>query len=108
DAVRVVLGQGVALRPGPSRSGATIIGAMIFGFSRKAATEFSFYLGIPTLMGAGAYSVWKQRDALSMGDAPMFAVGLVLSFVSALLCIRWLIRYISTHDFVPFDWYRLG
>jgi undecaprenyl-diphosphatase len=107
DALKVGLVQCLALIPGTSRSGATIIGAMLFGFSRKAATEFSFYLGIPTLMGAGAYSVWKQRALLSMDDFPMFAVGLVFAFFSAWLCIRWLIRYVSTHDFVPFAWYRI-
>jgi len=107
DALKVGLVQCAALIPGTSRSGATIIGAMIFGFSRKAATEFSFYLGIPTLMGAGAYSVWKERAALSAADAPMFAVGLVFAFASALLCIRWLIRYVSTHDFTLFAWYRI-
>ena len=107
DALKVGLVQCLALIPGTSRSGATIIGAMLFGFSRKAATEFSFYLGIPTLMGAGAYSVWKQRALLSMHDLPMFAVGLVFAFFSAWLCIRWLIRYVSTHDFVPFAWYRI-
>lgn len=107
DALKVGLLQCLALIPGTSRSGATIIGAMVLGFSRKAATEFSFYLGIPTLMGAGAYSVWKERGALSMADAPMFLVGLVFAFVSALLCIRWLIRFVSTHDFVPFAWYRI-
>jgi undecaprenyl-diphosphatase len=107
DALKVGLIQCAALIPGTSRSGATIIGAMLLGFSRKAATEFSFYLGIPTLMGAGAYSVWKQRDALGIDDGPLFAVGLAMSFISALLCIRWLIRYVSTHDFVPFAWYRL-
>jgi len=107
DALKVGLVQCAALVPGTSRSGATIIGAMIFGFSRKAATEFSFFLGIPTLMGAGAYSVWKQRDALSAADLPMFAVGLVFAFISALVCIRWLVRYVSTHDFVPFAWYRI-
>jgi undecaprenyl-diphosphatase len=108
DALKVGLVQCLALIPGTSRSGATIIGAMLFGFSRKAATEFSFYLGIPTLMGAGAYSVWKQRALLSMDDLPMFAVGLVCAFFSAWLCIRWLIRYVSTHDFVPFAWYRIA
>jgi undecaprenyl-diphosphatase len=107
DALKVGLVQCLALIPGTSRSGATIIGAMLFGFSRKAATEFSFYLGIPTLMGAGAYSVWKQRALLSTADLPMFAVGLVFAFFSAWLCIRWLIRYVSTHDFVPFAWYRI-
>jgi undecaprenyl-diphosphatase len=107
DALKVGLVQCLALIPGTSRSGATIIGAMVFGFSRKCATEFSFYLGIPTLMGAGAYSVWKERDALHAADLPMFAVGLVLSFFSAWLCIRWLIRYVSTHDFKAFAWYRI-
>lgn len=107
DALKVGLVQCLALVPGTSRSGATIIGAMVFGFSRKAATEFSFYLGIPTLMGAGAYSVWKQREVLQASDWPMFAVGLVFAFFSAWLCIRWLIRYVSTHDFVPFAWYRI-
>jgi undecaprenyl-diphosphatase len=107
DALKVGLLQCLALIPGTSRSGATIIGAMVLGFSRQAATEFSFYLGIPTLMGAGAYSVWKQRDLLQAGDAPLFAVGTVLAFFSALICIRWLIRYVSTHDFTAFAWYRI-
>ncbi len=107
DALKVGLVQCMALVPGTSRSGATIIGAMIFGFSRKAATEFSFYLGIPTLMGAGAYSVWKQRELLHLADLPMFIVGLVFAFASALLCIRWLIRYVSSHDFSAFAWYRI-
>ncbi len=108
DALKVGLMQCMALIPGTSRSGATIIGSMLFGFSRTAATEFSFYLGIPTLMGAGAYSVLKQRDALHGADLPMFAVGLVFAFASALVCIRWLIRYVSTHDFNAFAWYRIG
>lgn len=107
DALKVGLLQCLALIPGTSRSGATIMGALVLGFSRKVATEFSFYLGIPTLMGAGAYSVWKYRDLLSWGDLPMFAVGTVVSFFAALACIRWLIRYVSTHDFVPFAWYRI-
>jgi undecaprenyl-diphosphatase len=107
DALKVGLAQCAALIPGTSRSGATIIGGMLFGLSRKAATEFSFYLAIPTLIGAGAYSVYKQRDMLSWSDAPLFAVGLVFAFVSALVCIRWLIRYIATHDFIGFAWYRI-
>ena len=107
DALKVGLLQCLALIPGTSRSGATIIGGMVLGFSRKAATEFSFFLGIPTLMGAGAYSLWKQREALHLSDLPMFAVGLVFAFFSALLCIRWLIRFVSTHDFVIFAWYRI-
>jgi undecaprenyl-diphosphatase len=108
DALKVGLVQCLALIPGTSRSGATIIGGMVFGFSRKCATEFSFYLGIPTLMGAGAYSVLKNRALLSMADLPMFLVGLVFAFFSALLCIRWLIRYVSSHDFTLFAWYRIA
>ncbi len=108
DALKVGLLQCLALIPGTSRSGATIIGSLVLGFSRKAATEFSFYLGIPTLMGAGAYSVWKQRDLLQWSDLPMFLVGTVFAFISALLCIRWLIRYVSTHDFTVFAWYRIA
>ena len=107
DAFKVGLMQCLALIPGTSRSGATIIGAMVFGFSRKCATEFSFYLGIPTLMAAGAYSVWNERSRLQMSELPMFAVGTVVAFFSALLCIRWLIRYVSTHDFSAFAWYRI-
>ena len=107
DAFKVGCMQCLALIPGTSRSGATIIGAMVFGFSRRCATEFSFFLGIPTLMAAGAYSVWKDRASLQMSDLPMFAVGTVVAFFSALLCIRWLIRYVSTHDFTVFAWYRI-
>jgi undecaprenyl-diphosphatase len=107
DALKVGLVQCLALIPGTSRSGATIIGAMVFGFSRMAATQFSFYLAIPTLIGAGAYSVWKDRALLSVADAPAFAVGTVFAFLSALVCIRWLIRYVATHDFTVFAWYRI-
>ncbi|MFG6463961.1 undecaprenyl-diphosphate phosphatase [Roseateles sp. DXS20W] len=108
DALKVGLLQCLAMIPGTSRSGATIIGGLVLGLSRKAATEFSFYLGIPTLMGAGAYSVLKQRDALAWADLPMFAVGLMFAFISALLCIRWLIRYVSSHSFAVFAWYRIA
>lgn len=107
DALIVGLMQCLALIPGTSRSGATIIGAMTFGFSRQAATQFSFFLGIPTLLGAGAYALIKQRSALHWADLPMFIVGGLMAFVSALLCIRWLIRYVSTHDFTVFAWYRI-
>jgi undecaprenyl-diphosphatase len=107
DALKVGLLQTLALIPGTSRSGATIIGSLVLGFSRKAATEFSFYLGIPTLMGAGVYSVWKQRGLLHAGDLPVFLIGTVFAFLSALVCIRWLIRYVSTHDFTVFAWYRI-
>ncbi|MEH6434897.1 undecaprenyl-diphosphate phosphatase [Massilia sp. DD77] len=107
DALKVGLAQSFALIPGTSRSGATIIGGMLFGLSRKAATEFSFFLAIPTLLGATAYSVIKQRELLSMSDLPMFGLGGLAAFVSAFLCVRWLLRYISTHDFTIFAWYRI-
>jgi undecaprenyl-diphosphatase len=81
---------------------------MLFGLSRKAATEFSFFLAVPTLVAAGAWSLWKSRDALSVADLPAFGVGFVAAFVSAFVCIRWLIRYVSRHDFVPFAWYRIA
>lgn len=107
DALKVGLVQCFAMIPGTSRSGATIIGGMLLGLSRKAATEFSFFLAIPTLIGAGVYSLYKERALLSMADLPMFVVGLVFSFVSAWFCVHWLLRYISTHNFIPFAWYRI-
>ena len=107
DALKVGLVQCLAMVPGTSRSGATIIGGMLLGLSRKAATDFSFYLAIPTLIGAGVYSMYKDRALLSLADIPMFAVGLLFSFISAWLCIRWLLRYIASHSFVPFAWYRI-
>ena len=108
DALKVGLVQCLAMIPGTSRSGATIIGGMLLGLSRKAATDFSFYLAIPTLIGAGAYSLYKERGLLSMADAPMFGVGLVVSFISAWLCIRWLLKFIATHSFVGFAYYRIA
>jgi undecaprenyl-diphosphatase len=107
DAIKLGLIQCLALVPGTSRSGALIIGGMVLGFSRKAAAEFSFFLGVPTLIGAGVYSLYRQRAVLALEDLPMFAVGFAFTFVSALLCIRWLIRYVSTHDFTIFAWYRI-
>lgn len=108
DALRIGLVQCAALVPGTSRSGATIIGSMLFGVPRAVATEFSFYLGIPTLFAAASYSLWQQRHALNAGDAPMFLTGTLVAFLSALVCIRWLIRYVSTHDFSAFGWYRIA
>ena len=107
-ALKVGLVQCFAMIPGTSRSGATIIGGMLLGLSRKAATDFSFYLAIPTLIGAGAYSLYKERALLSMADAPVFAVGLLFSFLSAWVCVRWLLKYIATHSFVAFAWYRIA
>lgn len=107
DALKVGLVQCLAMVPGTSRSGSTIIGGMLLGLSRKAATDYSFFLAIPTLIGAGVYSLYKERALLSMADMPMFLTGLVFSFASAWLCVRWLLRYISTHSFVPFAYYRI-
>jgi len=108
DALKVGLVQCLAMIPGTSRSGATIIGGMLLGLSRKAATDFSFFLAIPTLIGAGAYSLYKERALLSLADAPVFAVGLLVSFLSAWVCVRWLLKFISTHSFELFAWYRIA
>ncbi|MBC7918515.1 MAG: undecaprenyl-diphosphate phosphatase [Rhodoferax sp.] len=107
DALKVGLVQCLAMIPGTSRSGATIIGGMLLGLSRKAATDFSFFLAIPTLIGAGVYSLYKERALLSVADLPMFGVGLVFSFLSAWACVRWLLKFISTHSFVGFAYYRI-
>jgi undecaprenyl-diphosphatase len=108
DALLIGCAQALALVPGTSRSGATIIGGMLFGLSRVAATEFSFFLAIPTLFAATAYSLWKDATLLSPSSLPAFGVGFVAAFVSAFACVRWLIRYVSHHDFVPFAWYRIA
>jgi undecaprenyl-diphosphatase len=107
DALKVGIAQAFALLPGTSRSGATIIGGLMFGLSRQAATEFSFFLAIPTLLVASAYQLVKERALFSAADLGWMSVGLVAAFVSAFLCVRWLLRYISTHDFTPFAWYRI-
>ena len=108
DALKVGLVQCLAFVPGTSRSGATIIGGMLFGLSRKAATEFTFFLAIPTLIGAGAYSLLKVRHSLVAADLPLFGVGFVMSFLAAWACVRWLLRYVATHNFNAFAWYRIG
>ena len=108
DALKVGIAQAFALIPGTSRSGATIIGGMLFGLSRRAATEFSFFLAVPTLMAAGTYDFYKHRALFDPADLGMFAVGSVTAFISAFLCVRWLLRYIATHDFRPFAWYRIA
>jgi undecaprenyl-diphosphatase len=107
DALKLGLAQCAALIPGTSRSGATIIGGLFFGLSRRCATEFSFFLAIPTLFAATFYSLWKDRALLSSADIPMFSVGFIAAFVSAFVVVRWLIRYVSTHDFTIFAWYRI-
>jgi undecaprenyl-diphosphatase len=108
DALKVGCAQALALVPGTSRSGATIIGGMLFGLSRRAATEFSFFLAIPTLFAACAYEAVKNRHLLAAADLPAFGVGFAAAFVSAFLCVRWLLRYVSHHDFTPFAWYRIA
>ncbi len=107
DALKLGFAQALALIPGTSRSGATIIGGLFIGLSRKAATEFSFFLAIPTLIVAGLYELWNERALLNVDDIGMWAVGFVSAFVSAFLCVRWLLRYISNHDFSLFAWYRI-
>jgi undecaprenyl-diphosphatase len=107
DALKLGLAQACALIPGTSRSGATIIGGLLFGLSRKAATEFSFFLAIPTLIIATLYQLYKERALLSMEDLDMWIVGFISAFISAFLCVRWLLRYISRHDFTFFAVYRI-
>jgi undecaprenyl-diphosphatase len=108
DALLVGIAQSFALIPGTSRSGATIIGGMIFGLSRRAATEFSFFLAVPTLIAAGAYDFYKHRALFSVDDLGLFALGSATAFVSAFAVVRWLIRYVASHDFRPFAWYRIA
>jgi undecaprenyl-diphosphatase len=108
DALKVGCAQALALIPGTSRSGATIIGGLFFGLSRKAATEFTFFLAMPTLIAATVYELYKERALLSSNDLGMWSVGFVASFISAFLCVRWLLRYISSHDFTVFAWYRIA
>ncbi len=107
DALKVGCAQALALIPGTSRSGATIIGGLFFGLSRKAATEFSFFLAIPTLTAATVYEMVKYHHLFRAEDIGMFVAGGITSFVSAFLCVRWLLRYISDHDFTAFAWYRI-
>jgi undecaprenyl-diphosphatase len=108
DALKLGLAQAFALIPGTSRSGATIMGGMLFGLSRKAATEFSFFLAIPTLFAATAYELFKARHELGGNDLSLIGVGFVAAFVSAFIAVRALLRYIATHDFRPFAWYRIA
>ena len=107
DALKVGFAQALALIPGTSRSGATIIGGRLLGLSRQVATEFSFFLAVPTLMAAGAYTLYKNRALLSASDIEFFSIGFIAAFISAFLCVRWLLRYITRHDFSVFAWYRI-
>ena len=107
DAVKLGLAQAVALIPGMSRSGSTIIGGLFFGLSRQAAAEFSFFLAVPTLGIASFYEMYKSRDLFSVDDLGAWAVGFVFAFISAMIAVRALIRYVSNHDFTIFAWYRI-
>jgi undecaprenyl-diphosphatase len=108
DALKVGCAQCAALIPGMSRSGATIIGGMLFGLDRRVATEFSFFLAIPVIFGATVYELYKGWHALSASSLGLFALGFAAAFVSAFACVRWLLRYVAAHDFTAFAWYRIG
>ncbi len=108
DALKLGLAQAVALIPGMSRSGSTIIGGLFFGLSRQAAAEFSFFLAVPTLGIASFYEMYKSRDLFSVNDLGAWAVGFVFAFISAMIAVRALIRYVSNHDFTIFAWYRIA
>ena len=108
DALKLGLAQCFGLFPGMSRSGSTLIGGMLFGLSRRTATEFSFFLGVPTLAAASLYSLYKERALLSSADIPAFAVGTVVSFIIALVVIRWLIGFVANHSLRAFAWYRIA
>ncbi len=107
DALKVGIAQCFAMIPGTSRSGATIIGGLVFGLSRKAATEFSFFLAIPTIFGATVWDLWQAREQIAAANLTALVVGTVVSFFSALVVVHWLIRFVSRHDFRGFGWYRI-
>ncbi len=108
DALKIGFAQCLAMIPGTSRSGATIIGGLLFGLSRKAATEFSFFLAMPTMVGAAAYSGYKYRDLFQASDFPVFAIGFVTSFIFAMIAVRALLSFIGKHSYAVFAWYRIG
>lgn len=108
DALKVGFAQVISMIPGTSRSGATIIGGLFFGFNRKVAAEFSFFLAVPTMVAATFYDVFKHRELLSTSDLPMFAVGFITSFVFALIAVRTFVRFVSNHSYEVFAWYRIA
>lgn len=107
-ALKVGLAQCVAMIPGTSRSGATIIGGLLFGLSRKAATEFSFFLAMPTMVAATVYSLYKHHEILQWSDLPVFAIGFITTFIVAMLTVRALLKFIANHSYVVFAWYRIA
>lgn len=108
DALKIGFAQCLAMIPGTSRSGATIIGGLLFGLSRKAATEFSFFLAMPTMVGAAVYSAYKYREMFQPADVPVFAIGFVASFIFAMIAVRALLKFIGNHSYAVFAWYRIG
>ncbi|WP_166362394.1 undecaprenyl-diphosphate phosphatase [Pseudomonas akapageensis] len=107
DALKIGCAQCLAMIPGTSRSGSTIIGGLLFGLSRKAATEFSFFLAMPTMVGAAVYSGYKYRELFQPGDFPVFAIGFVVSFIFAMIAVRGLLKFIASHSYAAFAWYRI-
>jgi len=107
-ALKIGCAQCLALIPGTSRSASTIIGGLLFGLSRKAATEFSFFLAMPTMVAASLYSAWKYKDLFQPADLPVFAIGFVTSFIFAMIAVRALLKFIGNHSYAVFAWYRIG
>ncbi len=108
DALKVGFAQCLAMIPGTSRSGSTIIGGLLFGLSRKTATEFSFFLAMPTMVGAAVYSGYKYRDLFQPADLPVFALGFVTSFIFAMIAVKGLLKFIASHSYAAFAWYRIA
>jgi len=108
DALKVGFAQCLAMIPGTSRSGSTIIGGLLFGLSRKTATEFSFFLAMPTMIGAAVYSGYKYRDLFQPADLPVFAIGFVTSFIFAMIAVKGLLKFIASHSYAAFAWYRIA
>ncbi|MGY2377383.1 undecaprenyl-diphosphate phosphatase [Pseudomonas sp. SDO524_S393] len=108
DALKVGLAQCLAMIPGTSRSGSTIIGGLLFGLSRKTATEFSFFLAMPTMVGAAVYSGYKYRDLFQPSDLPVFVIGFVTSFIFAMIAVKGLLKFIASHSYAAFAWYRIA
>ncbi|OOW03148.1 undecaprenyl-diphosphatase [Pseudomonas sp. MF6396] len=108
DALKIGCAQCLAMIPGTSRSGSTIIGGLLFGLSRKAATEFSFFLAMPTMVGAAVFSGYKYRDLFQPDDFPVFAIGFVVSFIFAMIAVRGLLKFIASHSYAVFAWYRIA
>jgi undecaprenyl-diphosphatase len=108
DALKIGCFQVVSMIPGTSRSGSTIIGGLFIGLDRKVAAEFSFFLAVPTMFAATFYDLYKHRDVLNAADLPMFAVGFVTAFITALIAVRTLVKFVAKHSYEVFAWYRIA